>query len=72
MTDLGAGKFGFMDLRKPLSAIGPRLKVDFAFSPVPHYMIKNKGRTIVITNVKNAEDWDFQAGNFVMGDINKV
>ncbi len=60
----------FLDLRKDL--LRAKFKVDFVFSPVPHYRIKSGGKTIVIVNKKYADKADKIVGDIAIGFEGKI
>ena len=46
--------------------------VIFAFSPVPHYRIKSKGKTIILVHKKYADKPDLIVGEIAIGYEGKI
>jgi len=61
-----------VDMRKPLESIFTKKDIDFVFSPVPHFRIKHKGKTIVIVNKKYADDAELIQGDVAIGYEGKI
>jgi len=61
-----------MSLRRPLESIFPKKDIDFVLSPVPHYRIKYKGKTIILVNKKYADDADEVVNNIAIGYEGKI
>ncbi len=63
---LSSGK-SLMDLRTPLQTLFPKRDIDFSFSPEAHYMIKYKGKKIIIINKKYVDDADLEVSDYAIG-----
>ena len=61
-----------VDLRKPLESIFQKKEIDFTFSPVAHYRIKYKGKTIIIVNKKYANKAEEIVGSIAIGFEGKI
>jgi|TARA_R100000049_G_C1953290_1_gene103235 hypothetical protein len=56
-----------VDLRTPLATIFKKNDIDFVFSPVAHFRIKSKGKTIVLVNKKYADKAEEIVGDIAIG-----
>lgn len=56
-----------LSIRGDLEKIFKKRDVDFVTSPIPAYMIKHKGKILVITNKKNVDDADLIVGDMAIG-----
>lgn len=59
-------------LRKPLESIFKKKDIDFVMSPIPHFRIKSKGKTIILVNKKYADDAEDIVGEIAIGYEGKV
>jgi len=66
IADTVKGK-ALVDMRKPLEAIFPKKDIDFTFSPVPHFRIKYKGKTLIIVNKKYADKAALEFDKYAIG-----
>ena len=69
-----AGNLGakLVDLRKPLETLFNKKDIDFVMSPIPHFRIKHKGKTIILVNKKYADDADEIVNNIAIGYEGKI
>ena len=58
-----------VDMREPLeqSKMFKKKDIDFMLSPIPMFVIKYKGKKIVIANKKNADASDLVVGDVAIG-----
>lgn len=58
-----------VDLREPLEKSGlfKKKDIDFVLSPMPMFVIKSKGKKIIITSKKNTDDADIVVGDIAIG-----
>ena len=62
-----------VDMRNDLEKIFPKKSIDFSFSPVAHFRIKEKnGKTIIICNSKYADNPDKVVNNMAIGYEGKI
>ncbi len=61
-----------MDLRKPLETIFKKKDIDFVFSPVAHFRIKDGGKTLIIVNKKYADEAEATVGELAIGYEGKI
>lgn len=64
LTDSGSD---LMSMRKDLEKIFPKKDIDFTYSPVAHYRIKDKQKTIIIVNKEYADGSEAVVGNYAIG-----
>lgn len=62
-----AKKKNLVDMRGELEKIFKKKDIDFSFSPVAHFRIKHKGKTIIIVNKKYAEGGELIVGKISIG-----
>lgn len=63
----GDSKMTMMNLRKPLESIFNKKNIDFALSPIAHFRIKDKGKTLIIVNKKYADKAEEIVGEYAIG-----
>jgi hypothetical protein len=71
-AEAGAAGAKLMSLRKPLESIFPKKDVDFVLSPVAHFRIKYKGKTIILVNKKYADDAEEIVNDIAIGYEGKI
>lgn len=69
-----AGEAGakLMSLRKPLESIFSKKDVDFVLSPLAHFRIKYKGKTIILVNKKYADNAEEIVNDIAIGYEGKI
>ena len=65
IAKLAEGK-NLVDMRKPLETLFKPKDIDFSFSPVAHFYIKQGGKKIIIVNKQYAEG---DEATIIVGDI---
>ncbi len=71
-AEAGAPGAKLMSLRKPLESIFSKKDVDFVLSPVAHFRIKYKGKTIILVNKKYADDAEEIVNDIAIGYEGKI
>jgi hypothetical protein len=61
-----------MAMRKPLEKLFKKNDIDFVLSPVAHFRIKHKGKTLVIVNKKYADDAELVVSDYAIGYEGKI
>jgi hypothetical protein len=59
-----------MDIRSDLESMFGKKNIDYSHSPMPHWLIKAKGKKIMIVNKKYADSPDAVVGGLAIGVIN--
>lgn len=66
VADLAKGKT-LVNMRKPLEGIFKKKDIDFVMSPIPHFRIKYKGKTLILVHKKYADNADAIEGEIAIG-----
>jgi len=71
IADLVKGK-NLVNLGKTLEGVFKKKDIDFVFSPVPHFRIKDSGKTLIIVNKKYADSAEKIVGEIAIGYEGKI
>ena len=72
VVDIIKDKGDMMSLRTPLEGIFKKKDIDFVLSPIAHFRIKTKGKTLIIVNKKYADDAEAIEGALAVGYEGKI